>query len=86
MRLASVFDQRHLAILELRYQVRVQRVISKDMRKKYRFRSWRDFIEDLMSIHPEGPWVDIDEDGLEAALNYGCNVGHPGKRGNNHFA
>ena len=86
MRLASIFDQGHLASLEFRYQVRVQRIISKDMRKEDRFRSWRDFIEHLKRVHPEGPWIDIDEDGLEAALNYRRNVGHPGERGNNHFA
>src|SRR5436853_5189063 len=86
MRLANIFDQWHLVGLEFRYQVRIQRVISKDMRKEYCLRSRRDSIEHLMNVHPEGPRVDINEDGREAALNYGRNVGHPGERGNNHVA
>ena len=80
MGLANIFDQRHLACLELGQDMSIERIVSEDMCEKYGFGARRDFLDDLPSIHPEGAWVDVDKYRSEAALEDRRDVGHPGER------
>ena len=82
VRFTHVLDQGNMSPLQLVQQPVLQSVEALDMGEEYRARPFRNRRKNLVGIHGQCPWIDIDEDRRKSILYYRCYIGHPGQRRN----